>query len=297
MTDAHHHDHHGVDDDHGDGLEQAGALAEMLELDAEVHHGYLSDAISWVGHLARDRPTHRVVDLGCGTGTATIALARTFPDANVLAVDSSADYLARVRNKAAGMDANDRITTLQADLDGSWPLAGTVDVVWASMSLHHLADPDRTLADLYATVRPGGLVAVAEMDALPRFLPDDLGIGRPGLEARCHAALAEDRARQLPALGSDWGARLTGAGFTTVTERLFAIDADPPLPPAVGTYARLFLQRVLSQLDDTTDADDRDTLDALIDSDGPHSVLNRRDLRIRGTRTIWAATTPSVQPV
>ena len=37
-------------------------------------------------------------------------------------------------------------------------------------------------------------------------------------------------------------------------------------------------------------ADDLATLDVLIGDDGPGSVLRRRDLAIRNTRTIWTAT-------
>ncbi len=286
MTAPHRHDHHA--DDPG----QEDDLAEMLDLDGLVHRNYLTAAITWVAGRTGDLPVHRVVDLGCGTGTATIELATAFPSATVLAVDSSDNHLARVTAKAQAAGATDRIATVQSDLDDPWPIDGTVDVAWASLSLHHLSDPDRVLTDLVTALRPEGLIAVAEMDVLPRFLPDDLGIGRPGLEERVHATLTDRARRQLPALGSDWGARLAEAGFVSVTARDFTLDAEPPLPPAAGPYARLFLQRVRSQLIGTIGADDLRTLDALLDDDGPHGVLRRHDLRVRGARTIWLATTP-----
>ncbi|TXS25033.1 helix-turn-helix domain-containing protein, partial [Streptomyces sp. gb1(2016)] len=59
------------------------------------------------------------------------------------------------------------------------------DLVWASASLHHVDDPAAALTGVRAALRPGGLLAVAELDGLPRFLPDDAVAGRPGLEARC----------------------------------------------------------------------------------------------------------------
>jgi SAM-dependent methyltransferase len=282
----HHHDHTGT------GPASAEAYAALLDLDAEVLHDYLADAISWVGGMAANLASHRIVDLGSGTGDATVALAQAFPHAEVLAVDNATDLLARITTKARDLGVADRITTLHADLDDPWPIMEAVDVVWASMSLHHFADPGRVLADVFAGLRPGGLVAVAEMDGLPRFLPDDLGIGRPGLEARCHTALAEAHARQMPSLGSDWGPRLSNAGFATITKRTFAIDVDPPLPASAGRYAQTFLRHVRSQLDGTIAAADRATLDTLIESDGPHSILRRHDLAIRGTRTIWVGTRP-----
>jgi len=294
----HHHDHSGaqqrsgVHQHSGAGADSADALTELLELDAEVLHGYLSDAIAWVASQAPDRPRHRIIDLGSGTGTATIALAQRFPAAEVLAVDASAEMIARVQAKAVDLGLDGRVGTLPADLDGPWPDIGAADVIWASMSLHHLADPDRALTEVFASIRPGGLVAIAEMNSLPRFLPDDIGLGRPGLEARCRAAAAELNAHRLPHLGADWGPRLAKAGFTAVAERTFSIDLDPPLPPATGRYAWLLLRRTREQLDGTLDAEDLATLDTLIGTDGPGSVLRRHDLAVCGMRTIWTGQRP-----
>jgi SAM-dependent methyltransferase len=186
----------------------------------------------------------------------------------------------------------DRIRTVQADLDTAWPAIDPVDLVWASSSLHHLADPDRVLAAVFATLRPGGLLVVAEMASFPRFLPDDLGFGRPGLEARCQAFLDEQRAAALPHLGSDWGPRLSQAGFTLDAERPFVIDLPAPLPAATGRYAQATLRRIRSGLDARLSPDDLAALDTLTDSDGPGSVLHRNDLTVRTVRTVWAARRP-----
>ena len=169
------------------------AMAELLDLDAEVLHSYLSEVIDWVHGLTADLPRRRILDLGSGTGTGALALVQRFEGADVIAVDISAPLLDRLRDKARDLGVAGRIRTHQADLDAAWPAIDTVDLVWASSSLHHMADPDRVLTDVFAAMRPGGLLALAEMDSFPRFLPDDLGLGRPGLEERCHAALAAGR--------------------------------------------------------------------------------------------------------
>ena len=131
----------------------------------------------------------------------------------MVALDMSVQLLQRLEAKARDLGVADRVRTVQADLDTSWPTIDTVDLAWASSSLHHMADPDRVLTGVFAALRPGGLLAVIEMASFPRFLPDDLGLGRPGLEARCHAVLAERQADELPHLGSDWGPRLSQAGL------------------------------------------------------------------------------------
>jgi SAM-dependent methyltransferase len=266
-------------------------LAELLDLDAEVLHAYLSDVTAWVREQAAGQP-RRVLDLGAGTGTGTFALARCFAGAEVIAVDQSPEMLARIRSRAAGLGLAGRVTTVQADLDRAWPAIEPVDVAWASNVMHELASPDRVLADAFAAVRPGGLLAVAELGAQPRFLPDDLGLGRPGLEARCHAALEHESAGPAPRLDADWGPRLKAAGFARVARRSFVIDLRPPLPDGTGRYARAFLRRIRPVLDGGLDAGDLAVLDTLIDSDGPDGLLRRGDLSVRGTRTAWIARRP-----
>jgi SAM-dependent methyltransferase len=262
-------------------------LAELLDLDAEVLRPYLSEVIAWVHELATDQPPRRIVDLGAGTGTGALALAQRFESVDVIALDISTQLLDRLNEKARDLGVADRIRTVHTDLDAAWPAIDTVDLVWASNSLHHMADPDRVLTEAFATIRPGGLLVVAELDSFPRFLPEDLG---SGLEARGHAALADAMAHDLPHRGADWGAHLTGAGFVIEAERTFAIDLKPPLPAAAGRYAQASLRRFRSALDGRLSADDLATLDTLID--GPESVLHRDDLGVRTTRTVWAARRP-----
>jgi SAM-dependent methyltransferase len=282
-----HHSHH-----HSATQDDQAAMAELLDLDAEVLHSYLSEVIDWVHKLAAGLPRRRILDLGSGTGTGGLALARRFPDADVIAVDMSEYLLDHLRGKARDLGVADRVRTVQADLDAAWPAIDPVDLVWMSSSLHHMADPDRVLTEVYAALHPGGLVAVAELDSFPRFLPDDLGPGRPGAEARWHAAMDEVRVSELPHLGSDWGPRLHQAGFTIEAERHFDIDLKSPLPASAGRYAQATLRRMRSGLADRMSADDLAVLDTLIDSDGPGGILRRDDLTVRAARTVWVARRP-----
>jgi SAM-dependent methyltransferase len=299
-----HHRHEGHHSHEAAGEADSAAMIEILDLDAEVLHSYVSDVVDWVAELATGTRSHRsldigrmldvgrILDIGCGTGSGALALIRRFDGATVIGVDMSAAFLERLNDKARALGVADRIRTVQADLDEGWPATDGVDLAWASNSLHHVADPDRVLAEVFATVRPGGLLAVAEMDAFPRFLPDDLGVGRPGLERRCHAVAAELRAAELPHLGSDWGSPLRRAGFSVEAERTFTIDLTPPLPPATGRYAQASLRRVRSALDGQLSAEDVTTLDTLIDSDGADGVLRRDDLTVRAVRTVWVSRRP-----
>ena len=54
MGNGHHHHHAGHDHEAGENGEAG--MAELLDLDAEVLHAYLSEVIGWVCELAADRP-------------------------------------------------------------------------------------------------------------------------------------------------------------------------------------------------------------------------------------------------
>jgi SAM-dependent methyltransferase len=299
MSHPHHHepalaDDHGAADDHGDHGNEA-ALTELLDLDGEVLQSYLDDLTGWIAATAQP-PVTRIIDLGSGTGTGTLALLRRFPQAHVTAVDLAAERLARLTHRAGQLGLGDRVDVRAADLDQPWPDFGSADrgadLVWASMSLHHVTDPGQTLARVFGLLRPGGSLVIAEtnpLESFPRFLPDEAGAG---VEDRVHALLARLLAEQVPEMGADWGPRLTAAGFTVAAERVFDVALAAPLPPAAGRYAQLSLDRLRTGLADQLDPADLKTLDALVASEGPDSLRHRDDLTVRATRLTWLARRP-----
>ena len=270
-------------------------LDDLLDLDGQVLRGYWDAALDRVSAAVSDGPAADgrapalVIDLGAGTGTGAIGLAQRLPGAEVIAVDVAEQSLARVNAKAHASGVGERVRTLVADLDAGWPALGPVDLTWASMSLHHLADPTRALSELRRITRDGGLIAVAEFDEPLRFLPDDLGIGRPGFETRALEVLAKVHAEALPTLGSVWAVVLGEAGWIVVDQHDFVIDEQSPDHPLAGRYARGWFDRLSHGLGDRLDAADALTLEALLDDGGPHALVHRTDLHLSGVRTVTLA--------
>ncbi|MFF6904808.1 class I SAM-dependent methyltransferase [Streptomyces sp. NPDC012389] len=264
--------------------------AEILDLDAQVLAEHLTALTEW---LPVQAPPRRIVDLGCGTGTGTFALLDRFPEAHITAVDTSAAHLQRLREKACARGTDGRVRTVQADLDAAdWPDLGTPDLVWASASMHHMADPGRALRQVHDLLAPGGLFAVVELSGFPRFLPADAPEERPGLEERCHEASDRFHAEHVPHRGADWGPKLTKAGFTVEAERAITVntaDTDPSRSEAVGAYALGSLRRLRHSVADALAPEDLAALDRLLDTGGPGSLLRRDDLAVRTERTVWAA--------
>ncbi|QIQ02597.1 class I SAM-dependent methyltransferase [Streptomyces liangshanensis] len=281
MAHTHQHTPHPDHHEHGGDSGQA----EILDLDAEVLAEHTASLIAWLPLRSAPR---RIVDLGCGTGAGTFALLARFPDAHVTAVDTSPGHLRSLHEKARALGVEGRVRTVAADLDSDhWPDLGTPDLVWASASMHHMADPGRALRSVRALLAPAGLFAVVELAGFPRFLPADAPESR--LEERAHAATDAFHAEHVPHRGADWGPLLTAAGFTVEAERTLRVDIPGGRDAAIGRYAHSSLQRVRAVAAPGLAPEDLAALDTLLDPNSPNSLLRREDLTVRTERAIWAA--------
>ena len=176
---------------HGPAPEHDSGLAELLDLDAALGAPVLAAALD-AASVALATPPRRIVDLGAGTGTGTVALATRFTDARVHGLDASPAMLGRLRDAAASAGVADRVDAHLVDLDGDWPAAlpGSVDLAWAALSLHHVTDPERVLHQVFGALRPGGVLIVTEMTGATTYNPADLGTGSANLGERLVTALA-----------------------------------------------------------------------------------------------------------
>lgn len=276
----HHHERHADDS-------QQQNFVELLDLDAAVMHAYWDDVLGWVHRLADGSPCRNVLDLGAGTGVAALGLAQRFASAHVTALDIDEVSLARIAEKARLLGLAERVEPRAANLDDGLPALGVLDLTWASMSLHHFGDPDRVLGEVFAASRPGGLIAVAEFSDPVRVLPESVT-----LESRWVDVLREEHTQKLPHLGADWSQRLAGAGFEVIAEREIAFHVTSADSASVGRFAQLWLLRLMSGLAERFDEADRTELATLTADDGAESVLNRRDLAVRGTRTVTVGRRP-----
>jgi SAM-dependent methyltransferase len=99
--------------------------------------------------LEAARPGERVLDLGCGAGRFVRALADA--GADPVGVELAPAALERARRVAPGTDLR------LAEPDGSLPLEHrSVDLVWCSEVLEHVADLGQVLVEIRRVLRPGG---------------------------------------------------------------------------------------------------------------------------------------------
>jgi ubiquinone/menaquinone biosynthesis C-methylase UbiE len=104
----------------------------------------------------------RIVDFGSGPGVGTCELARCFPDAHVVAVHASRSMLERAAERARSLGLDNRVWTHLAELPSGLDGLGPADIAFASMSLHHMPDPDQALDAIRRLLTDDGLLVVIE---------------------------------------------------------------------------------------------------------------------------------------
>ncbi len=110
-----------------------------------------------------------VLDAGCGPGRLTVPLARGVgPRGRVLAVDIQPGMLARARARTEAAALSNVEFTATALGDGSLPVERFERAVLVTV-LGEIPRRSAALAELYAALAPGGILAVVEVIFDPHF--------------------------------------------------------------------------------------------------------------------------------
>ncbi|MFD7873537.1 class I SAM-dependent methyltransferase [Streptomyces sp. NPDC059766] len=296
---AHHHHHHG----HGDGdvsgsdLDWA-EMAEPLEAQAELFAPLYTQVLAWLGEQVAEPGL--IVDAGSGPGVVSCRFAQTFPGARVVAVDAAAPLLERARQRAAALGLADRFATLAGDLPSVLAESdGPVDLLWAARSLHHIGDQGAALAAFADRLAPGGTLALMEGGLPARYLPRDLGLGRPGLQSRLDGVLEAWFARMRAGLpGSvagheDWPALLAAAGLKHTGTRTFLLDLPAPASERARAHVATSLSWLREDCAEDIGPEDLTVLDRLLDPDDEASVHRRPDVFVLAAHTVYTAVRPA----
>lgn len=120
-------------------------------------------------HLSSQNPHLTLLDVGAGSGTITASLQKYMPpNGKITAVDLSPEILSRASKHAEALGIEKGKITFRAPVS-VYDLSeifgeNSFDVVHAHQMLCHLDAPVEALREMLKVARPGGVVAVREID-------------------------------------------------------------------------------------------------------------------------------------
>ncbi|WP_031470375.1 class I SAM-dependent methyltransferase [Sciscionella sediminilitoris] len=268
------------------------AIADWLEGQAEAYAPAITQALAELGEPA----PRTILDIGSGPGVVSGQLATAFPGATVTAVDGTPELLERAADRAGRRGFALQTVTAQfpEGLTGLEP----ADLVWSGQVVHHVGDQQDALNRLAALVNPGGTLAIIEGGLTTRWLPRDCGIGRPGLQERLDVLRTErfnTMRAELPGsvpVVEDWPAMLRTAGLGEARSKTFLIDHPAPLSEELRKVVRSGFERERNGFAEDLGAEDRATLDRLLDPDEELGIDRRPDLFLLTAKTVHFARRP-----
>lgn len=124
--------------------------------------------------IRAELPLHgedRVLEVGGGTARLSIALADAV--GRITVSDASQAMVEKARRNITDAGLAERFEAIRLDLTGTDAEVGAVvdtgsyDGVWTMLMLHHVDDVARVLARLHGLLRPGGWIAIIDLDEDP----------------------------------------------------------------------------------------------------------------------------------
>lgn len=109
-------------------------------------------------------PVHKkmsALEFGCGTGLVGLELAQKLQ--HLIAIDTSAKMLAKLEQKMAQQGLTN-ITTRKIDLSTE-PIPERFDLIFSSMTLHHIPDIPGILSILSSRLNKDGYVSITDLDS------------------------------------------------------------------------------------------------------------------------------------
>ncbi len=243
----------------------------------EINRALVQQVLAHLPLLTRERPL-RIVDLACGTGMiselAVQELRHLERPAEIIAIDSSAEGLARAAQRMAGTP----ITFIQSDLTAFNHTIEHADLIFFCNAIHLIPQKAALLARIFRLLSPGGLLACNTT-----FFDGAYAAGTEGYYRLCIRRAMEFLRREHPgirpsrqerATAMEWFTAdgykhlLEGSGFQVLASTLqqgnmplqawqdigsyaeFIEGALPGIPLALGALAlRVAAERVFHEME------------------------------------------------
>lgn len=99
-----------------------------------------------------------ILELGCGTGNLSLALAERYPEATLTVLDAAPEMLETTRERLERKHPSvaRRARFVETSFEKIDSALGSFDVVASSISLHHVKDKAALYRNIYTLVAPSG---------------------------------------------------------------------------------------------------------------------------------------------
>lgn len=109
-----------------------------------------------------------VLDLGCGPGAQTIALAQALPEATIVAIDLLPQMVDEANSRFARAGLADRVSARQGDMSAPDVAPASQDLIWCESAIYNIGITEG-LEAWRPLLAPGGRVVFSE----PTWIVDD----------------------------------------------------------------------------------------------------------------------------
>lgn len=160
--------------------------------------GYWLQALPDV--VARLQAGGRMLDVGCGSGRVCLAFAEAFPAASITGIDPDAESIRRAREA----DRRSRIS-FEVKTTSQMAPGERFDLITLCDCLHDLAEPERTLREVRALLKPEGTLFVVEPKAADRLEDNRNSVATMFYGFSIFHCMTQSLARGGPGLGTCMG--------------------------------------------------------------------------------------------
>lgn len=101
------------------------------------------------------------LEFGCGTGLISLNLYDKL--GKITCIDTSSGMIKQLEDKVAEHNL-DKITVTQLNINDDHDLKSEYDIIYSSMSLHHVTSLEETLQNFYDLLQDGGQLCIVDLD-------------------------------------------------------------------------------------------------------------------------------------
>lgn len=138
----------------------------------QIHRRVLRQVGQWDIH-----PGDRIADLGAGTGNYSLALARCFPQAEILHIDNNEGMNTRAFEKQneAGIS---NLRVLPFGIEDLHLDPGSLRALVSIHALYTFSEPQKVLEKMYEWLEPGGQAILVDAGRVVRVLDWQIALGK-----------------------------------------------------------------------------------------------------------------------